>query len=266
MQTADTGTVTMKRKPTTPPLVPEGAVSDSDGGLARPGTWLDEASLVRLMTWLSPSYPIGAFSYSHGLEYGVEAGIVRDAASLGAWILEALRHGAARVDASLLVAAWRAAAIDDLTALDDIADLAAAWRGTAELGIESSTQGDAFLAITETAWHAPLLATFAARRQRRPTALPVAVAVAAAAHRVPLLPATVAFLHGFASALVSAGIRLGLAGHTAGQRIVASLEPDIARAAAYATTTPLEEVGSAAPIIDWCSMRHETQYTRLFRS
>lgn len=229
-------------------------------------TNMDEAALFRLLTWLSPSYPIGAFSYSHGLEFGAEEGLVYDGASLGAWILEAVRHGAGRIDAGLLVTAWRAAAAQDLSALDEIADLAAAWRGTAELGLESSTQGNAFLAITQTAWPSPLLAGFKTRRGGRPTALPVAVGISAAVHLVPLLSATIAFLHGFASSLVSAGIRLGLTGQTAGQCILATLQPPITETASRAITTPLEEVGSATPILDWCSMRHETQYTRLFRS
>lgn len=232
----------------------------------RTGTSMDEAALFRLLTWLSPNYPIGAFSYSHGLEFGAEAGLVHDGASLGAWIAQAVRQGAGRVDAVLLVTAWRAATEQNLLWLDEIADLAAAWRGTAELGLESSTQGNAFLAITEAAWPAPLLAAFTARRCGRPTALSVAVGIAAAVHQVPLRSATIAFLHGLASSLVSAGIRLGLTGQTAGQRIIAALQPEITEAAARAITTPLDEVGSATPIIDWCSMRHETQYTRLFRS
>lgn len=226
---------------------------------------MNNAALFRLMTWLSPSYPIGAFSYSHGLEFAVEEGLVHDATSLGDWILQTVRQGAGRVDAALLVAAWRAANDNDLSALDEITDLAMAWRATAEFELESNTQGSAFLAITEAAWPAPLVTAFHSRRGDS-TPLPVAVGLTAAAHQVPLFSTAVAFLHGLAAGLVSAGIRLGLAGQTAGQRLMPTLESAIAEAAAQAIVTPLEEVGSATPIIDWCSMRHETQYTRLFRS
>lgn len=225
-----------------------------------------EAALFRLMTWLSPNYPTGAFGYSHGLEFAAEAGLVRGDAEFGDWISQTLVRGAGRVDAGLFVAAWRAAAENDLAKLDETAELAAAWRGTAEIELESNTQGGAFLTITETAWPAPLVTAFKARRNERPTALPVAVGLCAAAHWVPLRLATVAFLHGMAASLISAGVRLGIAGQTTAQRIMASLEGAIAGTATQAMTTPLEEVGAATPIGDWCSMRHETQYTRLFRS
>ena len=83
---------------------------------------------------------------------------------------------------------------------------------------------------------------------------------------IALLPALVAYLHGFAGNLVSAGIRLIPLGQSDGQLAIAALEPVIERSARLCAETPLEDVGSAAPIVDWCSMRHELQYTRLFRS
>jgi urease accessory protein len=83
---------------------------------------------------------------------------------------------------------------------------------------------------------------------------------------VPLEPALAAFLQAFAANLVSAGVRLVPLGQSDGQLVVAALEAAVAAAARQALATPLDEVGTAAPIVDWCSMRHETQYTRLFRS
>lgn len=227
-----------------------------------------EAALYRLLTWLSPGYPLGAFSYSHGLEHAVEAGLVRDAAGLEAYAAAALAHGAARVDAALLAAAWDAARRDDLAALEELADLGVAWRGSAELGLESAAQGDAFLRTTIAASPHPLLAALAARRGApgAPTPLPVALGAAAAAHGVPMTPTATAFLHAFAAGLISAGVRLVPLGQTEGQRVLAALETIIHTAAAEARSTPLDEVGTAVPVIDWCSMRHETQHTRLFRS
>jgi urease accessory protein len=148
--------------------------------------------------------------------------------------------------------------------LSAIAELALAWRGSREAALESEAQGTAFLATTASAWPAPLLEEFA--RDRKSTALPIAVAVAAAAHRIPLAPSLAAYLHGFASNLVSAGMRLIPLGQSVGQDIVARLEPAIAACGAYALTASLDTLGTSAPLIDWCSMRHETQYTRLFRS
>src|ERR1700752_1407061 len=87
-----------------------------------------EAALYRLMTWLSPSYPLGAFSYSHGLEYAIEAGLVRDGDGLAAWVATVLEAGAGLSDGALLAAAWSAATARDDEALDGVAALAAAWR------------------------------------------------------------------------------------------------------------------------------------------
>jgi len=224
-----------------------------------------ERALYRLMTWLSPSYPLGAFSYSHGLEYAVETGLVRDDEALGDWAATAVRFGAGRSDGALLVASWRAATACDRAALDEVAELASAWRGTAETALESRAQGAAFLTTTRTAWPHPLLDALALRH-RGELSLPVAVGAAAAAHEVPLAAALTAYLHAFAGTLVSAGVRLIPLGQSAGQRLVAALEPVIAEAARSLLAAPLDEIGTAAPVIDRCSMRHETQYTRLFRS
>jgi len=224
-----------------------------------------EAALYRLMTWLSPSYPLGAFSYSHGLEYAVEAGFVHDRASFSDWIASAVTAGAGRSDGALLAAAWRAASEADRATLETIVELAGAWRGTAETALESRAQGAAFLATTRAAWPHPLLDALALLH-RGEIALPVTVGVAAALHGVPLQATITSFLHAFAANLVSAGIRLIPLGQTDGQRIIATLEPVILAASENIRATPLDQVGTATPMLDWCSMRHETQYTRLFRS
>jgi urease accessory protein len=226
---------------------------------------ITDGALYRLLTWLSPAYPLGAYSYSHGIEYAVEAELVHDRASLCERVGHAVRHGAGLTDAALLVAAWHAGMEPDAARLDQIAELANAWRGSAETALESRAQGAAFLAATRTAWPHPALEEFALR-WRGEAALPVAVGVAAAAHGVALDATLTAYLHAFASNLVSAGMRLIPLGQTDGQRAIAALEPNIAATVGAARATPLEEIGTAAPLIDWCSIRHETQYTRLFRS
>ncbi len=222
-------------------------------------TTTTDAALYRLMTWLSPAYPIGAYSYSHGIEYAVEAGLVRDRGTLVEWIAHAVGHGAGLSDAALLAAAWRG---DDR---DAVGPLANAWRGGGEMALEARAQGAAFLAATRAAWPHPALDELALRH-RGEAMLPVAVGVAASAYGVPLDATLTAYLHAFAGNLVSAGVRLIPLGQTEGQRAIAALEPAIAEAARAARDTPLDEIGTASPMIDWCSMRHETQYTRLFRS
>jgi urease accessory protein len=233
----------------------------------RPGKTGD-GSLVRLMTWLSPAFPIGAYSYSHGLEWAIEAGLVRDQAGLAEWIGAILAHGAGRMDAVFLAAALRAARDGDWAALDSIAERAGAWRGTAELAHESAAQGAAFLHAVRAAWPHPILNTFACRldESKCAPAYAVAVGVAAATIDVPAHLAIAAFLQTFACNLVSAGIRLVPLGQTNGLKALASLEPVIHAVTDEALTMPLDEIGSATLAVDWTSMRHETQYTRLFRS
>ncbi|WP_374441916.1 urease accessory protein UreF [Stella sp.] len=224
-----------------------------------------EAALYRLLTWTSPAYPTGAFSYSHGLEWAVEDGLVRDRAGLEAWVAHVVEYGAGWSDAVLFAHAHRAVAAGDWAEVDRIADLAAALRATGELALESGQQGASFLAITRAAWPGPALDRLAALRDGRPVPLPVAQA-AAAAGTVPLAPALTALLGAFAASLVSAGVRLVPLGQTDGQRVTAALMPVVARTALAALAAPLDDLGTAAPMVDWAAMRHETQYTRLFRS
>jgi urease accessory protein len=223
-----------------------------------------DPALYRLLTWLSPSYPVGAFAYSHGLEQAVEARLVRDADGVKRYIATVFHAGAGRSDAALFVAAHRAAVDEDTAEIASLTQLAAAWRATAETALEASAQGRAFLSVTRGAWPHPMLDALVELPD--PPALPVVVAVAAAAHRVPLAEALLAYLHALAANLVSAGVRLVPLGQSEGQRILAALESDVAAVRDEALTTRLDLIGTAAGVIERCSMRHETQYTRLFRS
>ncbi|MCC7271946.1 MAG: urease accessory protein UreF [Alphaproteobacteria bacterium] len=229
------------------------------------GTELADAALCRLLAWTSPAYPTGAFSYSHGLEWAVDDGLVHDRATLEAWVGHVLAHGAAWTDAVLFAHAHAAARAGDAAGLDAIADLGAALRATAELALESGQQGQAFLSVTRAAWPDAALDRFAAARAGRAVPLAVVQAVACAGH-VPVRAALLAMLAAFAAALVSAGVRLVPLGQTDGQRATAALLPVVAATATRALAAPLDDLGAAAPMVDWASARHETQYTRLFRS
>jgi urease accessory protein len=226
---------------------------------------LAQPTLARLMTWLSPAYPVGAYSYSHGLEWTVEAGTVRDAATLAAWIEDMLLHGAGRTDVIFLAEAWRATAAGDTAALEAVAELAAAFAPSAERRLETLAQGTAFLAATLAAWPKPELAALAAEEGRE-VAYPVAVGAAAAAHGLPLAETAQAFAQAFAANLASAGVRLVPLGQSDGLRVLAGLEPLIPRVVAAALGCTLDDAGGSAIAADIASMRHETQYTRLFRS
>ncbi len=219
-------------------------------------------ALYRLLAWLSPGYPVGAFSYSHGVETAVEEGFIKDRTTLVVWLDSVLQLGTARVDGALFAAAWRAATARDWPAFDRVAERAAAWRGTSEMALESRQQGGSFLSITRTAWPHPDL-----NAVQGEIALPVAVAMATSVHGIALDAALEGYLHAFTANLISAAVRTVPLGQSDGQIALAALEPAVRRAAEAAlAASDLDEVGTATPLLDWCSLRHETQYTRLFRS
>ncbi|MBY0336310.1 MAG: urease accessory protein UreF [Acetobacteraceae bacterium] len=228
-------------------------------------TTTTDGAFARLLAWTSPAYPVGGFSYSHGLETAVEEGLVTEADALRGYVEAVLTAGAGHVDAALLAAAHRAALLRDDAALDAVAELAAAWRGTAEQALEATQQGGSFASVTVAAWPDEALAAFAARHKGR-LAHAVAFGAAAGFAALPSRASLVAYLSGFAANLVSAGVRLVPLGQTDGQRVTAALAPLIARCAEQAEGADLESIGTSALRPDLLSMRHETQYTRLFRS
>ena len=223
---------------------------------------ITEPELFRLLAWTSPAYPVGGFSYSHGIETAVEEARIRSRAELVDYITAVMQQGAGRVDAVLFAHAHRAR---DTASLDEIAELAAAWRGTAEAALEATQQGGSFTSVTASAWPDARFAAFAQRQRGRLTHA-VAFAVAASMAGIGLRPALFAYLQGFCANLVSAGVRLVPLGQTDGQLATAALLPVITACTESALETPLDELGTASPLIDGLSMRHETQYTRLFRS
>jgi urease accessory protein len=216
------------------------------------------------MIWLSPAYPVGAYSYSHGLEWVIEAGQVKDLETLVGWIEDLLAHGAGRCDVIFLADTWRALSAGDKGLLEEVAELAAAFAPSAERRLETLAQGTAFLAATLAAWRKPELEALAANG--RQIAYPVAVGASAAAHGLPLAETAQAYAQAYVANLVSAAVRLIPLGQSDGLRVLARLEPLIPRVVAAALACTLEDVGGAAVAADIASMRHETQYTRLFRS
>jgi urease accessory protein len=249
-------TITPMLMTTSEPVPPE----------ARSGMTDDEAAaLYRLMTWLSPSFPVGAFSYSSGIEWAVEAGDITDAVSLRDWLAAMLADGSGFCDGLFLAQTHRAASARDDTSLREIAELAAAFVPSRERQLETSTQGRAFIDIARAAWsHDGMDALVAACGGG--IVYPVAVGLVSAAHKIPLAPAIHAFLHAVASNWISAGARLVPLGQTDSQRILAGLEPVVVATAKRALEASLDDLGSATFRADLASLRHETQYTRLFRS
>ncbi|MGE3989733.1 urease accessory protein UreF [Pseudorhodoplanes sp.] len=217
------------------------------------------------MAWLSPSFPVGAFSYSSGIEWAVEAGDVHDAATLADWLSLMMSDGAGYCDAVLFVHAHRAVSGNDGEALRDVAELAAAFSPSKERHLETTAQGRAFIDAVHGAWPCDAIDMLGTVWDGA-IAYPVAVGTVCAGHGIPVEMALPAFLHAVAANWISAGVRLIPLGQTDGQRVLAVLEQVIAATASRAVKTSLDDIGGAAFRADLASMRHETQYTRLFRS
>lgn len=214
--------------------------------------------LLRLMTWLSPAFPVGGFAYSGGLEMAVREEHVRDSACLRDWLVTAMTHGQFRNDAVLLAEAWRANGDGDRLA--DVADLARSLAGSAERHLEITAQGDAFIAAA-LPWSPPSVAALS-----RETPYAVAVGAIASANGVDLHSTLVAWLHALASQSVSAAIRLGVLGQREAMALLAELEPRVLQTADDAARSTLGDLGSATVIADILSARHEQLHSRLFRS
>lgn len=228
-----------------------------------------EAALYRLASWLSPSFPIGSFSYSHGLEWAVEAGLVRDRPSLERWLEDLLRHGGPHSDAVLLARGHDAVQRQDLAGFAELRATAVALLATAELALESTAQGAAFARTASSCWPDPAgrLESLLAEPEAPPALVyPLAVAAVAAVHGIPRGPTVLLYLQSVVANLVSAAVRLVPLGQSDGQRAMAHLEEPVTKAAAAAEATPLSELATATFMVEWCSLAHETQYTRLFRS
>ena len=210
---------------------------------------------LRLLAWLSPAFPTGGYACSHGLEWAVETGDVVDGDTLFVWLEDVLRHGAGRSDTILLRHAHRAA--HDTPALAELIAFALATSPSRERRAEAVGQGRAFIAAIR-AWGMDDI----------PGDIPYCVAVGAAAGRAGIdVDSTAAgALQAFAANLISAAVRLVPLGQTVGLGALARLEPLIAGVAEEASSATLEDIGGFCFRSDIASMRHETQYTRLFRS
>jgi len=225
-------------------------------------------ALLRLQSWLSPAFPNGAYSYSHGLEWAVEAGYVDNRRSLVDWLEADLCYGTGRNEAIFFIEAYCCAMDDDSVRLGEITELAAVSRATPEFALESSQQAGACLSTLRQVWPDRVLDWLSEKLGERHVqpALAIVLGAAAASQRIPAELALPAFLQSWLANLVTAGVRLIPLGQTDGQLAIAELEQAVQVTSMGAGKSTIDDLGSAAFMLDLASMAHETQYTRLFRS
>jgi urease accessory protein len=233
-----------------------GAFSGIDVGSAP-----SASELLKLLTLLSPAFPIGAFSYSHAVEWLIDSGAMRSANALREWLVDLVERGGGWNDAVLLAEAHRATYADDAPRLRCVTELAEALAPSRERHLETMAQGRAFLTAVGVGWPCPRVNLLASG-----AAYPVAVGAVAAGHGIDLQAVLPVYLNAFASNLVSVGVRLIPIGQNAGLKVLAALHPIIAATAERAARSGLDDLGSAAMLSDIASMRHETQYSRVFRT
>lgn len=219
------------------------------------------ASLMHLLRLTSPSLPVGAFSYSRGLEAAVRHGWVTDEATAGTWILGVLEHSFAAFDGAMLPRLMRALERDDLDAFRACDEWLSSGRESMELQLEDRRMGEALLRLLRDLGvrHADALAD-------APLGYTAGFALAASHWNVAEGEALRGLMWSVVESQVAAAIRLVPLGQTAGQRILIAAGPTIERAAEKAETLPEDEIGNAAIGLAMASAWHETQYSRLFRS
>lgn len=236
--------------------------------MSDPQHHISQMALLRQQSWLSPSFPTGSYSYSHGIEWAVEAGDIHDCKSLVDWLEADLCYGSGRNEAIFFIEAWRSATDNNCERLLETAELAAAFRSTSEFALETSQQATACLATLRRVWPDPFLEILSESlaQLRLAPVLSVVLGVRTARQGIPATLALPAFLQSYLANLVTAGVRLIPLGQTDGQLTIAELEPAVLAMAAQAEEATIRDLGSAAFMVDLSSESHETQYTRLFRS
>ena len=209
-----------------------------------------DARFLTLIQWLSPGFPLGTFSYSHGLECAVTEGRVVTARDLQGWLHAVLSHGAGRTDAILLAEAYRSDAPTDVDALGR------ALASSRERLLETTAQGEAFCTTVNAVWGTAL----------PQLSLPVAVGAAARLQNIPLALTLQAYLHAFAAGLVSAAQRAMPIGQVEAQKVLAAVTPLCLTIAERTRSQTLDDLGTCAFMAEIAAMRHETLKTRIFRS
>ncbi|WP_420475815.1 urease accessory protein UreF [Noviherbaspirillum sp. ST9] len=226
---------------------------------------MQATALLHLLQLASPSLPIGAYSYSQGLEAAMEKGLVSDEASARKWITATLHHVVARFEAPVLWRLLHAFAARDLAAVTLWTERFVAARDTAEFRAETIQMGYSLakLANELDVADGTLLSLLEAQPE---VPLPTALAYAAVGLDVPHEAALLGMLFSWAENQVLVCVKSVPLGQVSGQRLLLSLQPELERAAQTAMYLSDEELSNWSPGLSLLSMQHEVQYSRLYRS
>jgi urease accessory protein len=223
-----------------------------------------QVALLRLLQLASPALPVGAYSYSEGLEALAEAGRLSDRNALESWLLQELRYGAIRVETAVMVRAYRAGQLDDWHTLGNWNRWLSAARETEELRLQSLQMGRSLLRLLQDLHLIELPQSKVLQQEGCHFA--IAFALAAVRWEIDLSSAMLGYLHSWASNLVNVGVKLIPLGQTAGQQLLLQLQPAIERSVKEVLLLQDDDLGSCSWGLALASMAHETQYSRLFRS
>lgn len=209
--------------------------------------------LLQLLAFMSPAFPVGGFAYSHGLERAIDDGIVTSADEVREWIESLLVYGSGWNDAVLFAAAYDAS--DEIRL--EIDELALALAASRERALETTDLGKSF---------AKAVVILSASETMNFKTYPVAVAAACQKTCIDKNTGLLAYLQAFSNNLIAVAVRLVPLGQTKGLEIMRDLMPVISRTAERALAASLDDLGSSTLLSDIASMKHESQYSRVFRS
>jgi urease accessory protein len=228
-------------------------------------TQLSLTALPKLLQLTSTMLPVGAYSYSQGLEYAIEARIVHDAESALAWIADVLSVSVARFEAPMMARMHTAWQQQNFTLALELNAYFIASRETSELRAETLQMGYSLVRLLEQLDDVPEV-QLAALREQNEVSFPCAYALAAGAWNIPTAAAVNAYLWGWLENQVSAAMKCIPLGQVAGQRIVAALGKQLPLLAEKALQLEDDQLSNFSPMLAIVSSKHETQYSRLFRS
>ena len=222
-------------------------------------------SLYYLLTWFSPSYPIGSYAYSHGLEYAVESKVIKDISDLSSWINDFLIYGSAYNDAIIISCGYNAIVDNDLNKLEEISQIGKAFKPSKEIALESNQQGISFVHAVSSSLKSDKFDSLI-KIIKENISFPIVVACAGATCKVNKLDLINAYLHAFVSNIISAALRLMSIGQTESQVLLIKFKKKVELLTKKIISKNIDDLGSSVLIGEWSSAKHEKQYSRLFRS